>query len=112
MNQLINISENELSFTIPMRLWEFEFGNEELEGEDEDEIICSLFVLSVDFESRILDRLEDDFDGICADDEFAFDEGDLDLGIGGETLFISLLCFTTHGWGFYLINDLKYCNFY
>ena len=112
MNQLINISENELSFTIPMRLWEFEFGNEELEGEDEDEIICSLFVLSFDFESRILDRLEDDFDGICADDEFAFDEGDLDLGIGGETLFISLLCFTTHGWGFYLINDLTYRNFY
>lgn len=44
-----------------------------------------------------MDRLEDDFDGICADDELAFDEGDLDLGIGGETLFISLLCFTTHG---------------
>ena len=60
-------------------------------------MICSLFVLSFGLEGGILDRLEDDFEGICADDEFAFDGGDLDLGIGGETLFISLLCFTTHG---------------
>ena len=75
-------------------------------------MICSLFVLSFGLEGWILDRLEDDFEGICADDEFAFDDGDLDLGIGGETLFISLLCFTTHGWGFYLINDLEYSNFY
>ena len=42
-------------------------------------------------------RLEDDFGGICAVDEFASDEDVRDLGIGGETLLISLLCFTTHG---------------
>ena len=42
-------------------------------------------------------RLEDDFGGICAVDEFASDEDVRDLGIGGETLLISFLCFTTHG---------------
>ena len=88
-----------------MRLWEFEdfeFGNDELEGEDEGEIICSLFVLSfgLELEFRNFAMLDDDLEGIWTDDPF-----DGDLGIGGETLLISLLCFTTHGWGFYLIND-------
>ena len=97
-----------LGVTFPIRLWEFEdfeFGNDELKGEGE--MICSLFVLSFGLELKgwMFGRLEDDFGGICAVDEFASDEDVRDLGIGGETLLISFLCFTTHGWGFYLIND-------
>ena len=98
-----------------MRLWEFEdfeFGNDELEGEDEGEIICSLFVLifGLELEFRNFAMLDDDLEGIWTDD--AFDGSSSDRGIGGETLLISFLCFTTHGWGFYLIIDLKSHNFH